>query len=326
MLKFITLFNETYLTRGLALYESLRETVGDRFELGILAMSPQTRDVLGQLGLKQVQVIDLDTFETDDLRQVKPQRSLAEYCWTCTPHLIHYALTKLNWEDVFYLDADLFFYQNPTSVIQAWRHSENSIFLTEHWYTPAYDQTRKSGRFCVQFLGFKKDPTGLQALQWWGQQCLNWCYARHEDGRFGDQKYLDDWPQRFSGVQINWERSLGVAPWNIQQYQLDDDFRVRHRRTGYEGPLYFYHFHGLGWDHDGRIFAGSYRLGEKIKNTLYRPYLGRLYWWEKQLVHHARDPSKLRNYLPPKPLWRGWASSLWHRARGTYNVFREVSP
>ena len=33
---------------------------------------------------------------------------------------------------------------------------------------------------------------GLKALKWWRDRCLEWCYARIEDGKFGDQFYIED--------------------------------------------------------------------------------------------------------------------------------------
>jgi hypothetical protein len=57
----------------------------------------------------------------------------------------------------------------------------------------------------------------------------------------GDQKYLDEWPQRYSNCHIIQHKGAGIAPWNYSQYEFtaDPDGQVRVDRV----PLIFYHFH-----------------------------------------------------------------------------------
>ena len=96
-----------------------------------------------------------------------------------------------------------------------------SVMITPHWYTPKYEKSQDSGIYCVHFTTFKNDDIGLGVLKWWRKECLNWCYNRHEDGKFGDQKYLDDWPTRFQGIHILQNRGGGdIAPWNAGQYKF----------------------------------------------------------------------------------------------------------
>src|SRR5213075_3097505 len=106
--------------------------------------------------------------------------------------------------------------------------------------------------YCVQFMCFKNNEDGLTALKWWRERCLEWCYNRVEDGKFGDQKYLDDWPERFSGIV--WELKNiggGVAPWNVQQYKFIKANKNKisgiEKNTGDNFELVFFHFHALSF-------------------------------------------------------------------------------
>ena len=90
------------------------------------------------------------------------------------------------------MDADLYFYQDPQILIDEIPKNK-SVLITQHNYYPKYDQSKTSGIYCVQFMYFKNDNEGMKVLKWWRDKCIEWCYNRFEDGKFGDQKYLDDW-------------------------------------------------------------------------------------------------------------------------------------
>ena len=57
----------------------------------------------------------------------------------------------------------------------------------------------------------------------------------------GDQKYLDEWPQRYPHLHILQHVGAGVAPWNYAQYSFGHDAPGRISVDG--KALIFYHFH-----------------------------------------------------------------------------------
>jgi hypothetical protein len=268
---FCTLFDSNYLSRALAMYRSL-EAIGEDFKLYAVCFDDLAYQVLREMNLSRLVAIPLVDFESPQLLAVKGSRSVGEYCWTCTSHLIRYMLDTYELPEVTYLDADLYFYAKPSLLLSEFKESNASVLITEHRYTPRYDQSATSGIYCVQFMTFKADKRGMEVLQWWQDRCIEWCYARFEDGKFGDQKYLDDWPQRFQGVHVLQHLGGGVAPWNVQQYKLQkktNDIYVN------EYPLVFYHFHGYRCYEDGvHDFSDnwSYRLSRKVVDLVYRPY------------------------------------------------------
>jgi hypothetical protein len=278
MRNFCTLFDSGYLSRGLSLYRSLTAT-GEDFRLYVFCFDDAVYGILRRLKLERLVPISLAEFESPELLRVKPGRTRGEYCWTCTSHTIRYALDTFGLPEVTYLDADLFFYRRPSELFEEFDRSGASVLITPHRFTRRYDTSRRAGIYCVQFITFRADESGLHALDWWGERCLEWCHARVENGKFGDQKYLDDWPARFPGVHVLQHLGGGVAPWNVQQYELereDNRLRGREKRTGREFDVVFFHFHNVRFLTNGYIDLGDYHLRTSIKRLLFQPYVATL--------------------------------------------------
>ena len=286
-MNFCTLFNSHYLSRGLALYRSLMEQA-NHFHLYIFAFDKAVDDILRKMDLPNVTVISLNEFETPALLSVKQHRTVAEYCWTCTPSIILYCLNQFKLQDICYLDADLYFFGSPQTLLE--EALDASILITEHRYTRQYDNSQLSGKYCVQFMFFRNDQNGIQALTWWKEACIAWCYNRVEDGKFGDQKYLDDWPTRFQGVKVLTHLGGGVAPWNIQQYYLhqneNGEIFLTKKSQNESWPVIFYHFHGLKFINQ-KIDFGRYKLFSCEVKWIYQPYVKQLLKIEAELKQNA---------------------------------------
>lgn len=269
MNSYCTLFDSNYLIRGLTMYKSLVNT-GEKFTLYIVCFDTLTFELLAELKLRHIILIALDDFETDVLKAVKKERTPVEYFWTSTSHIIRYVLDTYQLKEVTYLDADLFFFSKPSILLDEFHNSGCSVMITKHRYSPLYDQSATAGIYCVQFLTIKADENGLRVLTWWQERCLEWCFARFEKGKFGDQKYLDHWPYIFEGVHVLTHLGGGVAPWNVQQYTIGPGPTVN------GVPVVFYHFHNLKFKDDG-WYIENYSVPKEAKEHLYIPYLADLY-------------------------------------------------
>ena len=114
---FCTLFNVNYLDKGLVLYNSLERSCPN-FILYILAMDDKCYDVLKTLNYKNLVPIRMVDFEDEELLRVKPLRSMGEYCWTCSSSLIRYVLCTFHTDYCTYIDADLYFYSDPSVIVK----------------------------------------------------------------------------------------------------------------------------------------------------------------------------------------------------------------
>lgn len=321
-----TLFNSAYLSRGLTLYNSLLQTNSD-FHLYVFAFDDLTYDYLKQEKSEKLTVISLSEFEDEQLLSIKFTRTSGEYCWTCTPSTILYCIEKFSLNSCTYIDADMYFYANPEILIN--EMGSKSVLITEHRYTKKYDQSDTSGIYCVQFVTFKNTAQGLKVLKWWRNACIEWCYARNEDGKFGDQKYLDDWTTRFEGVHVLKNLGGGLAPWNIQQYKfkLQDGKPIGvNTATGEKFNPVFYHFHDL------KLFSNKsvqltgiiYNLSSDVKSLFYIPYVKKLYDTKSSM--HFKTGNVNWDGLDEKPsqllLQKLLLSTIKHNLKATYAKIR----
>lgn len=286
---YVTLFDSLFLPQGLALHRSMERHAG-AYELWILCMDDSVYETLAEIELPNVRLLKLSCLETPELSAVKPTRSKGEYCWTLTPFSPRFVFeADATIERVTYLDADMWFRKSPEPIFCEFEASGKAVLITDHAYAPEHDQSATSGQFCVQFMTFTRGSSEV-VRKWWEDRCLEWCYGRHEDGKFGDQKYLDDWPMRFPDlVHVLTEKELMLAPWNATRFP--------------HGNSIVWHFHSLRiTSNSGDPFSvhlGDYRLPRCVQEVVYIPYISDLQNSSVKLEEIGFKYSQQRILNPP---------------------------
>lgn len=276
---FCTLFDSNYLSRGLALYESLKRHC-EAFHLYIFPFDEDCLNLLQQLQLPNVTLVPLSEFEDPELLDVKRQRSRAEYCWTCTASTVLYILDKYQEEMCTYLDADTYFFASPGILLDELK--TNSVIITEHRFSPEHQEaSATSGKYNVQFMVFKNNRQAKEVLHWWRKACIECCELNPEQGKCGDQKYLDVWTTTFDGIHELQHLGGGVAPWNVDQYMFSEkEQRVygMEQKTGKTFELVFFHFHAIKFYENNfvQLTNSNYFLSRDVVNFIYKPYVKEL--------------------------------------------------
>lgn len=305
------------------MWRSLKRSTSEEARLFILCMDDATMNHFLHFPEPGVVPIALSTLERDtpELTAVKSTRTRGEYCWTCTPSLIEHCISRFNLSQCTYLDADLLFFGDPGSVFA--RIGGNDVLITPHRYSKKYDRSESSGIFCVQFMVFNASHNGRKILGEWKRQCIHWCFSRHENGRFGDQKYLDRWPNKYNGVFVDRSPDVGLAPWNIQQYKVGDkqglDQIILRYKNDVVRPI-FYHYHDVKIYHTGRVsLTTNYVLSRAVINNLYIPYIRSVVMCEEEISSNLPENTADRLRMNEPKGKKEWLKGILWQIRGTNN-------
>jgi hypothetical protein len=289
---YCTYFDANYLSRGVALIRSLILQETRPWTLYVVCLDEITRVVLEKLAFEGVLCIPLHQLEKGDkaLLSAKSNRSTTEYYWTLTPTILQRIFEWMpHIEALTYLDSDLFFFSAPQPIFDEF--ANYSVLIHGHRFPQRLKPLEVgSGKYNVGLLCFRNDPNGRRVLNWWRDKCNEWCYARVEAGKYGDQAYLNSWLNEFEGVGVLQHLGAGLAPWNYEQYSIvPSPAGSQEPATVNNLPVVFYHFHGFQMPYQNiyiPIKKGTvYALSQNVLLGCYWPYI-------RHLHESIRDISK----------------------------------
>ena len=301
---YCTYFDANYLSRGVALIRSLILHETCPWTLYVVCLDEITRVVLEKLAFKEVRCIALHQLEKGDkaLLNAKSNRSTTEYYWTLTPTILQRIFEWMpNIESLTYLDSDLFFFSTPQPIFDEF--GNYSVLIHEHRFPQRLKPMEaQSGKYNVGLLCFRNDPKGRRVINWWRDKCNEWCYARVEAGKYGDQAYLNTWIDDFEGVGALQHLGAGLAPWNYEQYSIvPSPFGSKEPASVNRLPVLFFHFHGFQMPCQNiyvPIKKGTvYGLSQNILLGCYFPYIRHLHETLQQISQHY--PCRYE-FLPPE--------------------------
>ena len=246
-LLFCSKFDSRFVARWLAMHRSLAEFVPN-LRMCAVCLDDASRAIVGRLRLPGVSVLMLAEVEAGDpeLTAAKGTRSAREYVSAARPCIMLRLLEDERPSALVYVDSDLMFFGDPDPFLR--ELDSASVVLVPQWHSDVKrDLDDTFGTYNAGTVAFRGDAAGLATVRRWREQCLESTGFTPEPGRFGNQRYLNEWPAEQEGVRVASHTGLGVAPWNVERYEL----------TGTPGsvlvdgvPLVFYH-------HSGASLAGG---------------------------------------------------------------------
>ena len=267
---YTTAFDKAYLTRGIAMIESLFNQDQEAV-VSVLCLDIETEIAVTSLS-ENFNIKILLPHDLGDalILKIRGDREYREFCWTLGALLCNYYVQSGE-PEIVYLDADIYFFGNPKVLLEEARQGD--VAAIKHRFPVRLQHYEVNGLFNVQWVYFANTPVGKQASKKWAEQCIENCSYLPDLGIVGDQKYLDEWPMLYPTFVEVTNPGAGVAPWNheihlpqkhSQQWIVADS-----------NPLIFYHFHGLKISEGGGIeFSGPiYSQVVPLPNELYSEYI-----------------------------------------------------
>jgi hypothetical protein len=272
---FCTLFDKNYKYHAELLYNSLKKQ-HNNFKVFFFCFDELALQHISSFDESSAIAISSTDLECayPKLLEAKQNRNLIEYYFTCTAAICKYVFEHYDEVDeIVYLDADLYFFDSPEVIFN--EIGTKSISIIPHRFNFLNYARNIYGRFNVGWVSFKRDSNGIECLNTWFSDCLNWCYDRLTLKSYADQKYLNYWPNNFE-VCIIKNIGANAAPWNIGNYKVS---KFNNRLYINNKPLVFYHFASIKKIGDSYYTTCSsyfHMLNKIVREEIYKVYLGKL--------------------------------------------------
>ncbi len=289
-----------YLPRALVFYKSL-SSVHSNFVLHVFCFDEVTYNVLKKLNYENIIIYRLSEIENKELLKAKStKKRMYEYYWTLNPAMGKRIIGEQNIDFIALADCDMMFFDSPESIFEEF-YGADVIIQPNNFSFQHEKDLIPVGYYCTSFQCFRKNKNGKAILGWWYDQCVKWCSSKFEEGKFGDQKYLDDWRIRFKNVREVENPGTNVAPWNIQKFDVSK--RNKKIFLNNKWPLVYYHFHSFRMSLTNYKFIitgdrkNSYKIDKNAINLIYSPYIKLM----KETIKMLKKVREYKEFIKTNP-------------------------
>ena len=290
---FISICDSNYVSRFLVMLDSLKKYI-PKFTFFVVTLDNQAKDAIEKLNISNLEVVslsDLDKELKGVIKSLQSSRKRKEFIFGLTPLLIKYLSKRDHSDYLVYVDADIYFKGN---ILEIMHIDGASVGIFKHDFRNFIKNLEIYGRFNVGVVYFNRGGEGKRALDWWSNKCIESTSLDMETRPdvFGDQKYLDYFPNAFKDVVIHDNHVFCKGPWNTNDLN----------QVGSSNYPYFFHFSGLEIGQRFSILgfrAYKWKPSPSVRN-LYRDYVREIKHWEKNLKIPRKlflDKKSLREWL-----------------------------
>lgn len=235
MLNICTLGDKNYLVKGLTLYRNLKWFLPS-FTLHYLCLDSETKEKLDSLNYSEI-ITYLPEGEDYEKARTLPVGNYgnewSQFCWACCPIFFNQILNIINFEDdLFYIDTDIYFLENPDIILNYIKRVKSSFSLHSHRCEPTLEEwsplkfdIKQSpvGFFNVGVVYANKSWVANDLAELWKKIVLERPENLSDYLKCGDQAALTYLClNRHSLVSQFDNINSGIAhlaPWNVYRYQ-----------------------------------------------------------------------------------------------------------
>jgi len=252
-----------------------------------------------------------------------------EYCCAAKASALRYALVKLGFDQVFYIDSDCFCFGSLASAFE--QLAETTVLLTPHFLAGGRRLAAESdcyGLVQVGFLnagtiGFSNNRDALAILDWLDDKTTRYGFNCVDACLFLDQTWVSLLPLNFPDhVLIARLPGFNVGPWFLRHRSLTEENGVVHVDGS---PLSLFHFTGFDVGNEDELTRFTYEPLTPNANRIVRILLQK-YALQLRALTVSIDIGAPDVRLPRRDLQE--KVSLYHACHGDsyfYRTFRLVA-
>ena len=286
---FAVVISKYYASRCLTLIESILKY---DVKIYVLCFDKKTLQIINKsINSKKVTAIHFNKVLNFDrsLKVAIKDRKLIDKIVTSRPIFLKLLFKKFKLRDIFLLDSDIFFFSNPVKINKYIKGA--AVAFCKHNFSRNNNKlSKKYGKYNGGFIYVKSNINGFDFLNKWSLLCKKWCQFDSINGKFSDQKYLEDLSTSVKNVKILNKPEINLAPWNLEGKIIkfnEENITVNKKK------LIFFHFHGLRQISKRFFILGienyDFTITNKIKKILFYEYVKSLseksitreYFWTK---------------------------------------------